>query len=109
MARVEADPDPLVAAGEVDQLAQLLERAAEGVSGAGGVLEQEPAVVGLGQRVLHHLGHARQRLVLRLADGRAGWSTTPSALISSPMRSAWINESADFFASPGPSWRGLMR
>ena len=45
MAGVEADADPLVAAGQVDQLAQLLERAAERVAGAGGVLEQQAAAL----------------------------------------------------------------
>ncbi len=42
------------------------------VAGAGGVLEQQPAAVGLRERVPHHLAHARERLVVRLADGRAG-------------------------------------
>src|SRR5215204_3305912 len=36
-------------AGQVDQLAQLLERSAQGVAGAGGVLQKEAAPVGLGE------------------------------------------------------------
>ena len=35
-----------------------------------------------------------------------GWTTTPSALISSPIRSAWISESADFLRIPCPWWPG---
>ena len=38
-----------------------------------------------------------------------GWSTTPSALISSPIRSAWISESADFFRISRSFVAGLIR
>ena len=38
-----------------------------------------------------------------------GWSTTPAALISSPMRSAWISESADFLRIPRSLVAGLIR
>jgi hypothetical protein len=48
VAGVEADADALVAARAVDQLAELLEGPADG-AGAGCVLKQETAVIGLGQ------------------------------------------------------------
>jgi hypothetical protein len=52
VAGVEADADPLVATCAVDHLAELLEGPADGVAGASSVLEEEPALVRLGQRVL---------------------------------------------------------
>ena len=38
-----------------------------------------------------------------------GWRTTPSAPISSPMRSAWISESADFPRISRSFVAGLIR
>ncbi len=38
-----------------------------------------------------------------------GWRTTPSALISSPMRSAWISDAADFFRISLSFVAGLIR
>ena len=62
MAGVEADPDAVAAAGGVEQRLELLERAAEGAAGAGGVLEVERALVGLGQRFVDDLAGALDRL-----------------------------------------------
>jgi hypothetical protein len=85
---VQAHADALVAAREVDQLAELLEGAADRVAGAGRVLEQQPAFVGLGERVLHHLAHAGESLVARLAHGRAGVEHDPIRpdLVAHPQR-----------------------
>ena len=47
VAGIEAHPDPLVAAGGVDQRRELLERAPERPAGARRVLEVQLAVVGL--------------------------------------------------------------
>jgi hypothetical protein len=71
MAGVEAESQPLVSAAQLDQLRQLLERAAEGVAGARRVLEQQPAGVRLRQRLTEHLADPLDRLVVGLADGRA--------------------------------------
>jgi hypothetical protein len=72
VAGVEAQAEASVAAGELDQLAQLLERASEGAAGAGRVLEQEAAGVGFGERVRQHLADPRERLLVRLSDRGAG-------------------------------------
>src|SRR5204863_6830598 len=72
VARVQAEPEPLAAARLSDQRVELLEGTAEGVAGAGGVLEQDPALAGLPERLLQYGGDARQRLFERLALGGAG-------------------------------------
>ena len=75
---------------------ELLERAPERVARAGGVLEQQPAALRLAERVLEHLADPGQRLVARARPTvEPGWSTTPSAPIASPMRSACISDAAD--------------
>ena len=96
MAAVEADADPLAGAGGVDQPRQLVEVAAERALGAGGVLEQDRAALGLGERLARSPSP-------RAGDGPFGsslfepaWRTTPSAPIASPSRSAWISEASDF-------------
>jgi hypothetical protein len=63
VARVEAKPDPLVAAGQVETLAQLLERASECVAGTGRVLEEQRAALGLRERVVQRV----RRLLPHLA------------------------------------------
>ena len=61
VAGVQADAEPLVAAGGLDQPRELLERAPERAAGAGGVLEVQRAVVGLGERLGDHLRRALDR------------------------------------------------
>ena len=110
VARVEAHAEALVAAGQVDQLAQLLEGAADRVAGAGGVLEQQAAPLRLGERVPRpSRPRARSASSCGSPTVEPGWSTTPSALISSPIRSAWISESADFFRISRSFVAGLIR
>ena len=65
-------PSRLCAAGQLDQLAQLLEGAAERVARARGVLEQQRARVRLRERLAQRLADALQRLRVGLADGGAG-------------------------------------
>ena len=72
VAGVQADAEPLVAAGGVDQPRQLLERAAERAARAGGVLEVQRAVVGLGQRLGDRLRRAVERRVDIALERRAG-------------------------------------
>ena len=59
MAGVQADAEPLAAAGELDQPRQLLERAPERPAGAGGVLEVQRAVLGLRERLARSPRRAR--------------------------------------------------
>ena len=47
MAGVQAHPEPLAAAGRLEQRGQLVERAPERAAGAGGVLEVQLAALGL--------------------------------------------------------------
>ena len=74
MAGVEADGEPLAAAGLLDQARELLEGAAERAAGAGRVLEVQRAVLGLGQRLGDRFGGAGEGLVDRPAalQRRAG-------------------------------------
>ena len=59
VAGVEADAEALVAAGQLDQRRELLERAAERAAGAGGVLEVQRARLGLRERLGDRLAAAR--------------------------------------------------
>ena len=84
-------PMPLVAAGQVDQVAQLREGAPERVAGA---RRCSPAAAGTSRT---RRAPARNILPTRSSASSCGsptvepgWMTTPSAPISSPIRSAWI-------------------
>ena len=74
VAGVQADAEPLVAAGDLDQPRQLLERAPERAARAGGVLEVQRAVLGLRERLGDHRAGALDRRVDRAAvlQRRAG-------------------------------------
>src|SRR4051812_14681238 len=72
VARVEAQSEPLVAAGELDHLRELLERASERAAGAGGVLELQLAALGLVERLGDRRGSALERRVDRAALRRSG-------------------------------------
>ena len=63
VAGVEADAEPLVPAGDLDQPRQLLERAPERPARAGGVLEVQRAIVALVQRRGDHPAGPFDRLV----------------------------------------------
>src|SRR3954453_19376168 len=65
VAGVEAEAEAVVATAQRDQRRELLEGPPERVAGAGGVLEQQRAGLGLGQGMAHHLTHARQGLLVR--------------------------------------------
>ncbi len=53
---------------------------------------------------------ARLRAFVRVSSLRApGWTTTPSAPIPSPTRSAWVSESSDFLRISGSFAAGLIR
>ena len=72
VAAVEADADPLDRRRQLDQLGELVEVAAERALGAGRVLEQDRAALGLGQRPRDRLRGALHRRSLRLVLARAG-------------------------------------
>ena len=99
VAGVEAEADAASAARTARPArSQLLERPPERVARAGGVLEQERTALRLVERVLHSISPTRGNASSCGSPlVEPGWSTTPSAPISSPSRSAWISESADFF------------
>src|ERR1700733_7966934 len=61
VARVQAHAEALAAAGRLDQLGELLERAPERASGAGGVFEQQRGTLGLGEGLLEDLARALDR------------------------------------------------
>ena len=61
MAGVEADPDPVVAAGGLDQPGELAEAAAQRAARAGGVLEVDGAGLGLVERLPDDLPGALDR------------------------------------------------
>ena len=88
MAAVDADADPLAAAGRIDQHRQLVEVAAERSLGAGGVLEQDRAALGLGEDLADHLARARDASSSGSFLREPAWRTTPSAPIASPSRTA---------------------
>ena len=67
VAGVEADAEPLAAAGDLDQPRELLERAPQRAARAGGVLQVQLAVAGLRQR----LGDRGAGTVERRVDGAA--------------------------------------
>ena len=67
MAGVQAGAEALAAAAELDQRRELLERAPERPAGAGRVLEQQRARLGLRERFLDHRAGALERLL----DGAA--------------------------------------
>ena len=66
VAGVEADADLLVAAGALDDVVELGERATQRANGARGVLEQEACVLRLREHLADHVGHASQRRLQRL-------------------------------------------
>ena len=72
MAAVDADADPLAGAGRLDEALQLVEVAAERPLGAGRVLEQDRAALGLGERLADDLAGALDRLGDGLALAAAG-------------------------------------
>ena len=61
MAGVQAEPEPGVAAGGVDQRRELLDRAPERAAGAGRVLEMQRAALALGERLADQRAGARDR------------------------------------------------
>jgi len=71
VARVEADADALVPTGAVHDVVQLGERAPDRAARASGVLEQEPAALGLRQSLAHHRAHAAERPGKRVLQARA--------------------------------------
>ena len=96
MARVQADPEPLAAAGGVEQRRQLLERAPERAAGAGRVLEVQRAALGLRQRLRDHLAGALDRLADVALLGRARVQDHAASRRSpSPTRSDWVSEASD--------------
>ena len=72
VAGVEAEAEPLAAAGQLDQLGGLVEVAAEQPLVAGGLLEQQRAALAVLQRCADHLRRPLHRRPERLAFLRAG-------------------------------------
>ena len=100
VAGVEAEAEPLAAAGQLDQLGGLVEVAAEQALVAGGLLEQQRAASRCPSSA------AAITFAARFIEGPSGspfcapgWRTTPAAPIPSPIRSAWVSEASDFLRS----------
>ena len=66
MAAVDADPDPLAAAGGIDEHRELVEVATERSRRAGRVLEQDRALLGLGESLANELARTGDRFVDRV-------------------------------------------
>ena len=72
VAGVQAHPQPLPAAGGVDQRSQLLHRAPQGAAAARGVLQVQRAALALGERLADRGARARDRLADVTGLRRAG-------------------------------------
>src|SRR4029079_11623891 len=72
VAAVDADAEPLAAAGRLDEHRQLLEVASERARRAGGVLEQHRTALRLGQRCADELAGPRDGLGERRTFSRSG-------------------------------------
>ena len=97
VARVEAQPEPRVAAEPVEQRVQLLERASDRATGSGRVLDQEP---GIAVAALEDLRKSAGRPV-RPARKPAPrweptWKITPSAPIALPASTVACSAAIDF-------------
>ena len=98
VAGVEAEPSRSVAAGQLDQLGQLLEGAAERVARARRVLEQQRAQPSVSASAspdrapdaLERLGRGARR------PWSPGGARRRRAPIASPTRSEWISDASDF-------------
>ena len=100
MAGVQADAEPLVAAGELDQPRELLEGAPERAARARGVLEVQRAVLGLRERLRDHRAGAVERRVDRAAvlERRAGVQDDRVAPRAARPRAARPSASASDFS-----------
>ena len=99
VAGVQAEPEPLVAAGGLDERRELRERAAERAARAGGVLEVQRAALGLRQRLGDDLARAaRSPAPTSPASAEPGCSTTACAPSAAPARSELVSEASDFAA-----------
>ena len=72
MAGVQAEPQPPAAAAGFEQLRELLDRAAQGATGSGGVLQVQRAFLALGECLTDSLARARDRGLHVAGLGRAG-------------------------------------
>src|SRR6476659_360768 len=71
VARIQADPEAIAAAGGIDQSRKLLERTSKRAAGAGGVLEMQVAALGLVECLLDDLARSLDRLAHVALLGRA--------------------------------------